>query len=131
MYVGMTRAKKKLVLSHALQRTLFGNTSSFIPSGFLSDIPNELIEQVGQEREITTTTNTRPRQTWANQVTATSIRDNKDLSLSVGDRINHDSFGEGSVISVVGEPPKQTAEIRFDSGVTKRLLVKMAPITKL
>ena len=130
MYVGMTRAKKKLHLSHALQRTVFGNTQSFIPSSFLSDIPSELLEQVGADRELTTTT-TRPRATWANQVTATSIRDNKDLSLSVGDRISHDSFGEGNVIAVLGEPPKQTAEIRFDSGVTKRLLVKMAPITKL
>jgi DNA helicase-2/ATP-dependent DNA helicase PcrA len=130
MYVGMTRAKKKLHLSHALQRTVFGNTQSFIPSSFLSDIPSELLEQVGAEREVTTTT-TRPRATWANQVTATSIRDNKDLSLSAGDRISHDSFGEGNVIAVLGEPPKQTAEIRFDSGVTKRLLVKMAPITKL
>ena len=130
MYVGMTRAKKKLHLSHALQRTVFGNTQSFIPSSFLSDIPSELLEQVGADSEITATT-TRPRATWANQVTATSIRDNKDLSLSVGDRISHDSFGEGNVIAVLGEPPKQTAEIRFDSGVTKRLLVKMAPITKL
>ncbi|MEL0260769.1 MAG: UvrD-helicase domain-containing protein [Aquiluna sp.] len=130
MYVGMTRAKKKLHLSHALQRTVFGNTQSFIPSSFLADIPSELLEQVGAEREVTTTT-TRPRTSWANQVTATSIRDNKDLSLSVGDRISHDSFGEGNVIAVLGEPPKQTAEIRFDSGVTKRLLVKMAPITKL
>ncbi|MEL0237741.1 MAG: hypothetical protein VW952_05120 [Aquiluna sp.] len=49
----------------------------------------------------------------------------------MGDRISHDSFGQGNVIAVLGEPPKQTAEIRFDSGVTKRLLVKMAPITKL
>jgi len=35
------------------------------------------------------------------------------------------------VVSVSGNPPRQTAEVRFLSGVTKRLLVKMAPITKL
>jgi DNA helicase-2/ATP-dependent DNA helicase PcrA len=35
------------------------------------------------------------------------------------------------VVGVTGTPPKQTAEVSFDSGVTKRLLVKMAPITKL
>jgi DNA helicase-2/ATP-dependent DNA helicase PcrA len=45
--------------------------------------------------------------------------------------VQHDSFGKGRVIAVAGNPPKQTAEVRFDSGVTKRLLVKMAPITKL
>ncbi|MDP4756026.1 MAG: hypothetical protein NWR78_02660, partial [Aquiluna sp.] len=60
-----------------------------------------------------------------------AVRDNKDLTLEVGDKITHDAFGQGQVISVAGNPPKQTAEIRFDNGVTKRLLVKMAPITKL
>ena len=134
MYVGMTRARQKLVISHALQRTLFGNTASFIPSSFLADIPTELVESMGSEREISTTTYSRPKErtSWAGAINApAAVRDNKDLSLEVGDKINHDSFGAGRVISVTGTPPKQTAEIRFDNGTTKRLLVKMAPITRL
>ena len=127
MYVGMTRAKKKLTLSHALQRTLFGNTSSFLPSSFLSDIPLDLLEAVGQQRESIPT----PTRKWQGAVTATTIRDNKDLQLAVGDGVRHESFGEGQVISVSGEGPKQVAEVRFESGTTKRLLTKMAPITKL
>lgn len=134
MYVGMTRARERLIISNALQRTLFGNTSSFIPSSFLSDIPMELVDVEGTERSISQTTMSRPRErtAWAGAINAPSaVRDNKDLTLEVGDRINHDSFGEGGVIAVSGNPPKQTAEIRFDSGTSKRLLVKMAPITKL
>ena len=133
MYVGMTRAKHKLYLTHALQRTLFGNTSSFIPSSFLSDIPAELMEQVGAERRaLRESSAPQQRTTWAGAVnTPAAIRDNKDLSLSVGDKVTHDAFGQGRVIAVSGQPPKQTAEVRFDSGTTKRLLVKMAPITKL
>jgi len=134
MYVGMTRAREQLFLSHALQRTLFGNTSGFMPSMFLSDIPAELLEQQGTERSITTTSSrpTRPTQSWAGAInTPSAVRDNKDLELSVGDKVNHDSFGNGQVVSVSGKNPRQTAEVRFDSGVTKRLLVKMAPITKL
>ena len=134
MYVGMTRARERLLISNALQRTLFGNTSSFIPSSFLSDIPMELVDVEGTERSISQTTMSRPRErtAWAGAINAPSaVRDNKDLTLEVGDRINHDSFGEGKVIAVSGNPPKQTAEIRFDSGTTKRLLVKMAPISKL
>jgi len=50
MYVGMTRAREKLFISHALQRTLFGNTASFIPSAFLNDIPQDLLEIEGAER---------------------------------------------------------------------------------
>ena len=134
MYVGMTRARQKLVISHALQRTLFGNTASFIPSSFLADIPAELVESMGSEREISQTTYSRPKErtSWAGAINSpVNVRDNKDLSLEVGDRIQHDSFGGGKVIAVTGQPPKYTAEIRFDNGTTKRLLVKMAPITKL
>jgi len=128
MYVGMTRARQKLMLSHALQRTLFGNTASFTPSAFLSDVPQELIETVGTERSIAATA---PRTQWQGAITAQTIRDNADLELAVGDRIEHTAFGQGSVFSVQGAPPRQTAEVRFDSGLTKKLLVKMAPITKL
>ena len=129
MYVGMTRAKKKLTLSHALQRTVFGSTASMAPSSFLSDIPPELLENVGTERSIAATA-PRPSR-WEGAITASSIRDNKDLELALNDRINHESFGDGTVVGVTGTPPKQTAEVSFDNGVTKRLLVKMAPITKL
>jgi len=129
MYVGMTRAKKKLTLSHALQRTVFGSTASMAPSSFLSDIPPELLENVGTERSIAATA-PRPSK-WEGAITASSIRDNKDLELALNDRINHESFGDGTVVGVTGTPPKQTAEVSFDTGVTKRLLVKMAPITKL
>ena len=129
MYVGMTRAKKKLTLSHALQRTVFGSTASMAPSSFLSDIRPELLENVGTERSIAATA-PRPSR-WEGAITASSIRDNKDLELALNDRINHESFGDGTVVGVTGTPPKQTAEVSFDSGVTKRLLVKMAPITKL
>ena len=129
MYVGMTRARQRLTLSHALQRTLFGSTASMAPSSFLSDIPPELLENVGTERSIAATA-PRPSK-WEGAITASSIRDNKDLELALSDRIHHESFGEGTVVGVSGVPPKQTAEVSFDSGVTKRLLVKMAPITKL
>ena len=129
MYVGMTRARQRLTLSHALQRTLFGSTASMAPSSFLSDIPPELLENVGTERSIAATA-PRPSK-WEGAITASSIRDNKDPELALSDRIHHESFGEGTVVGVSGVPPKQTAEVSFDSGVTKRLLVKMAPITKL
>ncbi|MBT5248385.1 MAG: hypothetical protein HOL65_06305, partial [Microbacteriaceae bacterium] len=51
--------------------------------------------------------------------------------LVVGDRIVHDDFGEGSVKQVTGEGPKRVAEVSFDTRGTKRLLIKIAPITKL
>ena len=134
MYVGMTRAREQLFISHALQRTLFGNTSGFMASMFLADIPQELVEAEGTERSISSTGSRpdRPSPSWKGAInTPSALRDNKDLELAVGDKVNHDTFGNGQVITVSGTNPRQTAEVRFDSGVTKRLLVKMAPITKL
>jgi len=137
MYVGMTRAREQLFISHALQRTIFGNTSGFTTSMFLSDIPQELTEAEGTERSTDRAYErsvgfTKEPSKWKGAInTPSAVKDNKDLELAVGDRVNHDSFGAGSVISVTGQNPRQTAEVRFESGVTKRLLVKMAPITKL
>jgi DNA helicase-2/ATP-dependent DNA helicase PcrA len=132
MYVGMTRARERLFLSHALQRTLFGNTASFMPSAFLSDIPAELLDAEGAERQpLTQSTGFQKRSSWQGAInTVAQVRDNKELCLEVGDKISHDTFGAGKVIAVTGHPPKQTAEVRFESGITKRLLVKMAPIQK-
>ena len=137
MYVGMTRAREQLFISHALQRTIFGNTSGFTTSMFLSDIPQELTEAEGTERSTDRAYErsvgfTKEPSKWKGAInTPSAVKDNKDLELAVGDRVNHDSFGAGSVIGVAGQNPRQTAEVRFESGVTKRLLVKMAPITKL
>ena len=126
MYVGMTRAKQKLVLSCALTRTLFGSQQSMMASSFLGDIPEDLIDTVGERQRSSAA---KPVTRWQGAInSATQIRDNDDLELSVGDRIVHDSFGDGEVIQVNGNPPRQTAEIRFDSGHIKKLMVKVAPI---
>lgn len=130
MYVGMTRAREQLILSNALQRTLFGSTQSFAPSAFLADIPSELVEATGAERRAPITS--RPASQWAGAIKSpAAVRDNQDLDLAVGDRVKHENFGAGVVISVLGSPPKQTAEVRFETGMTKRLLVKMAPIERI
>lgn len=133
MYVGMTRAREQLLLCNALQRTLFGSTQSFVPSSFLSDIPGDLVEASGAERrQAVSSSYQRPTTKWAGAINSTaSVRDNKDMELAVGERIKHDTFGQGVVISVTGAPPRQTAEVRFETGITKRLLVKMAPIEKI
>jgi len=160
LYVGITRAKKRLHLSLAMTRSTFGDTAVASPSRFLSEIPSGLISwressaSTGGHGHVLGTSvrssgwqgsgSSRPRSldvrdalpkapkptAWANRVTS-SVRDNGDLTLSAGDRIAHDDFGPGSVIAVTGEGPKRVAEVNFDSAGRKRLLIKIAPITKL
>src|SRR5690606_8710801 len=67
---------------------------------------------------------------FANRIPA-KVRDNGDLELGPGDRIRHDDFGEGRVDMVTGEGAKRVAHVRFDSAGAKKLLIKIAPITKL
>lgn len=138
-YVGITRAMKLLYLTIAMQRTLFGQLNSTMPSNFLLDIPVELVDQRGAERE---TPRYQPRavgtgydrpvkekKVWNNEIT--TVRNNEGLVLSVGDRVKHDAFGVGTVVETTGEGARQTAEIRFEKVGTKRLMVRVAPIERL
>src|SRR5204863_6978437 len=49
-YVGITRARERLYLCHAWSRTLFGATDYYMPSRFLSEIPEELVHAIGDDR---------------------------------------------------------------------------------
>jgi DNA helicase-2/ATP-dependent DNA helicase PcrA len=138
-YVGITRAMRLLYLTIAMQRTLFGQLNSTMPSNFLLDIPVELIDQRGAERE---TPRYQPRavgtgydrpvrekKVWDNAIT--TVRNNEGLVLSVGDKVVHEAFGAGTVLETTGEGARQTAEIRFEKVGTKRLMVRVAPIERL
>ena len=159
MYVGITRARKNLHLSLTMTRSTYGDTAIAQPSRFLQEIPASLItwresqagtggsgHQLGSSQssgwqgsigrssrpELRDALPPAPKKNteWANRVTS-SVRDNGDLTLSVGDRIAHEDFGEGSVIAVTGEGTKRIAEVDFDHSGRKRLLIKIAPISKL
>jgi DNA helicase-2/ATP-dependent DNA helicase PcrA len=140
LYVGMTRAKQKLYLSSALQRTLFGSTTAFLPSSFLADIPIELIQSEGATRSSGTITGgyrgmapsaTPPKARTEIAGAITQVRDNGSLQLEIGDRIQHQDYGQGVVTELRGEGARQVAHVNFDSGATKSLVVKIAPIEKL
>jgi DNA helicase-2/ATP-dependent DNA helicase PcrA len=143
-YVGITRAKERLYISLAISRSLYGETESSTPSRYLQEIPTHLIEwresgagRGGVPRGYTPSiadtqgfrSVERPKTEWKGAIT--QVRNNEGLQLSVGDSVQHDAFGKGRVVSVQGEGSKQTAEINFGSHGIKRLLVKVAPITKL
>ena len=140
LYVGMTRAKQKLYLSSALQRTLFGSTTAFLPSSFLGDIPIELIQSEGATRSSGTITGgyrgmapsaSPPKARTEIAGAITQVRDNGSLQLAIGDRIQHLDYGQGVVTELRGEGARQVAQVNFDSGATKSLVVKIAPIEKL
>ena len=145
-YVGITRAKERLYISLALTRSLYGESDSTIPSRYLQEIPQHIIEwresgagsgsaprrytpSIAEDSGYRIAASPKPKSQWAGAIT--SVRNNEGLQLAVGDQVEHEAFGHGKVVAVQGEGSKQTAEIRFDAHGVKRLLVKVAPIQKL
>jgi len=123
MYVAITRAKDKLYLLRARNRTLYGETQAASPSQFLEDIDQELIE--GDDR--------RPRSLHVQDLGYIPVPyeeyDEDAVVLNNGDRVTHQSFGEGTVIAITGG----VAEIAFNNPKygTKKLALSIAPLKKI
>lgn len=192
MYVGITRARKLLYLTLASTRTTFGDVNVALPSRFLQEIPEDLIEwrqspgevtgrggtesrALNARREVSRPSRTGSRSSaspvsfahsvssaggetasggmqsaldqwrerkrlareaqeaglgFTNMVGA-SLRDNGDLVLVAGDRIQHEEYGEGRVLRVTGEGSKRVAHAVFESVGERKLLIKLAPIEKI
>jgi DNA helicase-2/ATP-dependent DNA helicase PcrA len=109
MYVGITRAKEKLFLTNADVRQTFGETSRNMDSKFLEEIPSNLIEKQGYSIAVSKSKDVnsyKPQATFKNtsleQRRKNLINDNKN-DLSKGNKVHHQSFGDGIVVSVVGD----------------------------
>lgn len=124
-YVGITRAKKRLYLTRARMRMLFGQTSANLPSRFLSEIPDHLI-QPADERETVVLKPTLRR----GPVIRPTL--NADVDWRVGDKVRHGKWGVGTVVKVQGEGDDTELNIAFPAPVgVKRLLARYAPITRV
>ncbi|MFR9804301.1 DNA helicase PcrA [Pseudonocardia sp. RS010] len=137
-YVGITRAQQRLYLSRAIVRSAFGQPSTNPASRFLDEVPAELVDWARSEPE-------RPsapvgRFGFGRRSTATDRGDWKvpqrtmtsELSLDVGDRVNHDKYGLGTVVASDGVGPRATVTIDFGSAGTVRLmLIGGVPMQKL
>jgi DNA helicase-2/ATP-dependent DNA helicase PcrA len=131
-YVGLTRARERLFVSRALSRSSWGTPAWNPPSRFLDDIPPDLLHwsgAVGQDQPSPSDAAIRRAQARGRSA-GVGLR--PVPSLAVGDRVNHDAFGLGRVVSVKGVAEQAEAEVDFgtDTGV-KRLLLRYAPLEKV
>ena len=148
-YVGMTRAEKKLYLTRAFRRSIFGATRPGVASRFLRDIPPELITS-GDISTKGSTGNGLPssagkpgegvrtkRPSWNEWQAPTPVINHNQPTVSrptlqVGDSVRHNSFGEGVVTGVDVTVSDTEVTIEFEGGVgQKRLLLSFAPIEKI
>lgn len=131
-YVGITRAEKRLYLTHATSRTLFGKSNYNMPSRFISEISEELIEQTFANHRAGAATNYKQAPKRA-AVTRPAYKQSggDKLGWKAGDRATHKKWGTGTVVNVKGEGEQVELDIAFPSPVgIKRLLAKFAPIEK-
>ncbi len=128
-YVGLTRARKRLYLSRSEYRSSWGAPMYNPPSRFLSEIPEELVKWNELQRS-GSTSSAKPR-SFGPPPMATGKRTSETISLAIGDRVSHDTFGLGTVVEVSGDGDRAQATINFGSAGEKRLLLRYAPVEKL
>jgi DNA helicase II / ATP-dependent DNA helicase PcrA len=127
-YVGITRAEQRLYLTRAATRTWFGRPGYHKQSRFLSEVPAHLIDWRRDESAAAPPASER----LARRPGVRTLGNRPVPSLQPGDRVNHDSYGLGTVLSVEGRGDDPEAKIDFgeDYGI-KHLLLRYAPIEKL
>ena len=136
-YVAMTRAKRKLYITGAQSRMLYGRTNTCIPSRFLKEIPEELTDVVqtkipehksSTERQLERIL--RHREEFVrNTMTKTVIPKKETTSVyEKGMRVNHKIFGQGTVTDVLAMTSDTMLTVVFDSVGQKKLMANYAKL---
>ncbi len=135
-YVGVTRARERLYLSHAWCRSLWGDTQYNPPSRFLAEIPDHLVRTGGAPLRTR-----RGREEVRRQLVESALRHGRPgmpvhgtgaeaLGLQAGDNVVHARYGEGVVIELSGEGADAEATIRFPGPGEKRFSLHLTPLKR-
>ena len=132
-YVGITRAEKELYISNATTRTVFGRTSSYLPSRFIDEIPEELVDGLRAKRKVPDDIKRHVPQhmsVTSRPVTKPIIRNEVIADWKVGDTAIHSKWGNGKVINVAGEGAGMKLTIEFPTQGVRVVMAKFAPVKK-
>ncbi|WP_328689460.1 DNA helicase PcrA [Streptomyces caniferus] len=146
-YVGITRARERLYVTRSTMRSAWGQPSYNPPSRFLEEIPVDYVEwkrtgpatpsasmggmSGGGKGGGFASTLSSSRAKGPSGFATRRTSDRPVVSLVIGDRVTHDSFGLGTVVGVKGSGDNAEATIDFGGEKPKRLLLRYAPVQKL
>ncbi|MFF0146754.1 DNA helicase-2/ATP-dependent DNA helicase PcrA [Amycolatopsis sulphurea] len=151
-YVAITRARQRLYVSRALVRSAWGQPQMNPASRFLDELPPDLVDWRRLESSSPgfgnfgsssggASSGPRAATTWGRRSSSSpsssspfgkAWKDTVALKLDVGDRVSHDKYGLGTVISCDGVGPRATATIDFGaSGKVRLMLIGSVPMVKL
>ena len=140
-YVAITRAKKRLFLSCARQRMLFGRTTANRVSRFIDEIPEEHLEKRNIPRGYGYSEKSQVQKEFAFRApsqqgfkkpvappSAPKPKAAEKPQFSVGDRVRHKAFGDGKLVKMTPMGNDYLIEIEFDSGTVKKLMLRAAAL---
>ncbi|MDE7360959.1 MAG: UvrD-helicase domain-containing protein [Oscillospiraceae bacterium] len=133
-YVAITRAKKRLIVTHSQYRMLYGKTNNNRLSAFIREIPEELCEKHG-ERPKTFNYSKPERHSFLREETAKMkaqpVTKANDEVFAVGDRVKHNLFGEGTVAAVLQMGNDAMITVDFDTRGQKKVMKNNAKMSKI
>lgn len=115
-YVGITRARKELTLTYAESRRLYGSETFNTLSRFVREIPDNLVNEVRLRSTVA-----RPVDFGLQQQMAV-----EDAGLSIGQRVSHAMFGEGTIVNAEGAGAQTRVLVSFDDGQERMLMLQYA-----
>jgi DNA helicase-2/ATP-dependent DNA helicase PcrA len=132
-YVGITRARERLYVTRAQVRSAWGAPSYNPESRFFGELPEKLLDWRGK-RPSAAKSLSASRSTVGSRGgfgKGAQIKERAVVALSAGDRVTHDKFGLGTVVSVTEPGDNAKAVIDFGASGEKTLLLRYAPVQKL
>lgn len=123
-YVGMTRAMQQLVITYAETRRLYGQDKYHTASRFIREIPNQYIEEIRLRSQVSQPVHNRFS-------SATSHEAFVDSGFSLGQRVMHKKFGEGTVLNYEGSGDHARVQVNFDEFGSKWLVLAYAKLQKV
>ncbi|AWW35214.1 DNA helicase II [Mannheimia varigena] len=130
-YVGITRAKKKLTISYAESRRLYGKEERHVPSRFIAELPEEHIREVRLRGSINRAASFNQSSSFAKNPQKTTASILNDDSWKMGQKVNHTKFGQGTIINVEGSGEATRLQVAFVGNGIKWLIAKMANLEKI
>jgi len=124
-YVGITRAKKKLYLTYAESRRLYGKEIQARSSRFLREIPEEHLQEIRMRASVT-----RPLRFQEAPLSA-SLSSGTAGGFKLGQRVAHAKFGEGIILQAEGEGPQARVQVNFAEAGSKWLVLDFANLKGL
>ncbi|MFB9137355.1 DNA helicase II [Vibrio olivae] len=124
-YVGMTRAKQKLYITYAEMRRLYGQDKYHKPSRFIRELPESCLDEVRMKAQVS-------RPASSGRFSQTAVKENfNETGFSLGSRVKHPKFGEGTIINFEGSGPQSRVQVAFNGEGIKWLVTAYAKLEQL